>query len=411
LRCSLTERIETVTKQTTNTHTILKRLCCLLFLLFTLPLCPVGSLAQEAIDVTRDCRIYLNGGSTARKNITDKKYMTVWVGNMGRESTIRIELPKHFDCGGLYLCWGTRPDTWTLYQNDQEVAQSDDSGFAHEYVEVKGGGGLRLVMQANESANIILGELFVLQGHTPPDWVQRWQPTYETADLMVLVAHPDDELLFMGGTIPYYERVRNKRVVVCYLTCANNMRQSELLNGLWSMGIRNYPVIGQFRDKNQPTMKKMYDFWGKNEVEDFVVELVRKYKPKVLISHDVNGEYGHSAHRVCSELAVYAFHEAGKKSVDPKSTQEFGTWEISKLYLHLHEENPIVMDWKTPHEKLDGQTPLKLAEAAFKLHRSQNKNHQMGKNNKYDSSKFGLAGTRVGNDIQKNDFFENVPEE
>ena len=29
-----------------------------------------------------------------------------------------------------------------------------------------------------------------------PDWVQRWEPTVEKADLLVLATHPDDELIF-----------------------------------------------------------------------------------------------------------------------------------------------------------------------------------------------------------------------
>lgn len=396
-------------ERTTIFYRTMKRLCCLLLVFLLMPGVPAFA-GEEAKDVTRKCRFVMPGGTKARNSITDRMYKTAWVGQKGRESVIRIELPEGFEGGGLYLCWGTRPETWTLYQNGEEAAHSDDSGFAHEYVEVKGGGTLRLVMQASEKQKIVLGELFVLQGDTPPDWVQRWEPTREEADLMVLVAHPDDELLFMGGSIPYYELVRNKRVVVCYLTCANNMRQSELLNGLWSMGIRHYPVIGHFADQSLGTKAKTYKLWGKDKVQNYVVELVRKYKPKVIISHDVNGEYGHAAHRTCSELAVYAFNAAAKDNVDTKSAKQYGTWEVSKLYLHLLKKNAIEMDWKTPFDELGGKTPLQLAEGAFKLHRSQQKRHKMGMNSLYDSSKFGLAETRVGKDEQKNDFFENIPD-
>ncbi len=397
-----------MTKQITIAKTAMKRLCCFLLVLLLLPSVPFGALAGEAKDVTRKCRFVMPGGIKARDSITDRMYKTAWVGAKGRESSIRIELPEKYEGGGLYLCWGSRPETWTLYRNGEEVARNDDNGFAHDYVEVRGGGTLRLVMQAGEKRKIVLGELFVFRGDTPPDWVQRWQPTHETADLMVLVAHPDDELLFMGGAIPYYELVRGKRVVVCYLTCANNMRQSELLNGLWSMGIRHYPVIGRFPDQSLGSKAKTYRLWGRKKVQNYVVELVRKYRPKVLISHDVNGEYGHAAHRTCSELAGYVFDAAANEHVHAKSAKEYGTWEISKLYLHLLKKGAVEMDWKTPYDELGGKTPLQLAEAAFKLHRSQQKRHRMGMNSRYDGSKFGLAETRVGKDKQKNDFFENV---
>lgn len=386
-----------------------QKFCCLCLVLFLLPALPLRSLAAtEAQDVTRKCRIVMPGGTKARNSITDRMYKTAWVGAKDKKWTIRIELPDGYEGGGLYLCWGNRPESWTLLQNGEPVANSDDNGFAHEYVKIQGGGTLRLVMQAEPKKKIILGELFVFKGDEPPAWVQRWEPTYETADLMVLVAHPDDELLFMGGTIPYYEMVRGKRVVVCYLTCANNMRQSEMLNGLWSMGMRHYPVIGHFLDQSLGTKRKTYALWGKEKVQNYVVELVRKYKPKVLISHDVNGEYGHAAHRVCSELAAYAFDAAAKANVARKSAEQYGTWEVSKLYLHLFKKQPVEMDWSKPYDELGGQTPLQAAEKAFKLHRSQQKNHRMGKNRLYDTTKFGLAATRVGEDKLKNDFFENI---
>lgn len=397
-----------MTKQTNAIKAVIRRLSCLLAAFLLLPAVPARAVAQEARDITRKCRLIMPGGVKSRDSVTDKMYKTAWVSAKGRKTSIRIELPSGFEGGGLYLCWGKRPESWTLYQDGQEVARSDSYGFAHEYVPVTGGGTLRLSMQASEKTKITLGELFVLEGENPPDWAQRWQPTHETADLMVLVAHPDDELLFMGGAIPYYELVRNKRVVVCYLTCANHLRQSEMLNGLWSMGIRHYPVIGHFADQSLGTKAKTYRLWGKDKVQNYVVELVRKYKPKVLIGHDVNGEYGHAAHRVASELAAYVFEAAAKDTVHTKSAKEYGTWEISKLYLHLLKKDAVEMDWKTPYDELGGKTPLQLAEEAFKLHRSQQKRHRMGLNSNYDSTKFGLAGTRVGKDEKKNDFFEHI---
>ena len=71
----------------------------------------------------------------------------------------------------------------------------------------------------------------------------------EKADLLFLIAHPDDELLFTGGAIPTYAVEKGKQVAVAYLTPSNTTRRSEALNGLWAMGVRNYPIFGEFSDR------------------------------------------------------------------------------------------------------------------------------------------------------------------
>ena len=60
-----------------------------------------------------------------------------------------------------------------------------------------------------------------------PDWVQQWEPTPKKADLLLLVAHPDDELIFFGGTIPTYAVEKNMNVVVAYMSYSNTTRRSE----------------------------------------------------------------------------------------------------------------------------------------------------------------------------------------
>ena len=78
------------------------------------------------------------------------------------------------------------------------------------------------------------------------------------SNVLVIAAHPDDELLFFGGTIPDSGVERGLSVVVAYMSYSNTTRKSELLNGLWSMGVRNYPVIGNFHDLYRGTLEAAY---------------------------------------------------------------------------------------------------------------------------------------------------------
>ena len=66
--------------------------------------------------------------------------------------------------------------------------------------------------------------------------VQQWQAPLEKADLLALAAHPDDEILFLGGTIPYYAGEMGKAVQVAYLVPTMPYRRLELLDGLWLCG-------------------------------------------------------------------------------------------------------------------------------------------------------------------------------
>jgi len=56
-------------------------------------------------------------------------------------------------------------------------------------------------------------------------------------------------------------------------------RRSELLNGLWSMGVRTYPVIGEFYDSFSGKVEDAYKKWGNKETVEAggVDELVKLY--------------------------------------------------------------------------------------------------------------------------------------
>ena len=64
---------------------------------------------------------------------------------------------------------------------------------------------------------------------------------HETADIMLISTHADDEQLFFAGLLPYYSQVRDLNVQVVY--CTDHIyepgRPEERKNGLWGVGITN----------------------------------------------------------------------------------------------------------------------------------------------------------------------------
>lgn len=85
--------------------------------------------------------------------------------------------------------------------------------YYHVLVALNGKNHFRLVGISEKKSYLKLNEVFVFSDGELPDWVQQWEPTPKKADLLLLVAHPDDELIFFGGTIPTYAVEKNMNVV------------------------------------------------------------------------------------------------------------------------------------------------------------------------------------------------------
>lgn len=390
---------------------IRKFLCSLLVLM----LFAVSALAQElAVDVTEQFKI--TSGGRQMTALFDRKYTSYWNSREERYPAIEFVAPENMEAEYLYICFGDMPKAWAIEEQVDGKWVTLIEGtrdYYHVCLELGGKTHFRLVDTSGSTAKFKINELFVFTKGQLPDWVQRWEPTHEKADMLLLVAHPDDELIFFGGMIPTYEVQRNFNVVVAYMTYSNTTRRSELLNGLWHMGVRNYPLISEaFYDGYSSSLKVGYQKWNKNKVMEHVTELIRKYKPEVMLSHDVEGEYGHGAHRVCADAAQYCVANAADEQFQPKSAQAYGTWQVKKLYLHLAKEQPIRMDWNVPLSAFDGKTGIQLAQEAYDLHvTQQNTEFVVTDEGETNCADFGLVFTAVGEDVLKNDFLENIPAE
>ena len=379
-------------------------------LALALLLTPLRALAQEAKALTADCVI--TSGKVKTKAAHDGDYTTAWRSERVRRPYLEFQLPEGETAGWLYVCFAEMPQSWAVEEKIDgkwQVIADGSTDYIHALVKLNGQNHFRIVENSGITTRLKISEVFVLGAGDLPDWVQRWEPTVEKADLLVLATHPDDELIFFGGAIPTYAVEQKKNVVVAYMSYANAARRSELLNGLWHMGVRNYPVIGTFGDSYSTNMAEMYDRWGKEKVRKYVMGLIRRYKPEVMVTHDKGGEYGHGAHKVTSDASVYCVENAANASVLPALAKEYGTWTVKKLYLHMGEENAIHMDWNVPLTSMGGKTGEQLAQEAFLLHVTQQKtSYVVTDEGQTGNAKFSLVYTNVGPDTVGGDFFENV---
>ena len=368
--------------------------------------------AQMAEDVTE--QFTLSSGGRSMTALYDRKYTSYWNSREQRTPYIECTAPEGIEAEYLYICFGDMPKAWAIEEEiggEWKTLVEGSRDYYHAFIELGGKTHFRLIDTSGKNAQFKINEVFVFTKGELPDWVQRWEPTHEKADMLLLVAHPDDELIFFGGTIPTYAVERDLNVVIAYMTYSNTTRRSELLNGLWLMGVRNYPVIcEEFYDGYSSSLKVGYEKWNKNKVMAHVTELIRKYKPEVMLSHDVEGEYGHGAHRVCADAALNCVAKSGDPAFQPASAEEYGTWEVKKLYLHLAKENPVKMDWNVPLSMFGGKTGLELAQAAYELHvTQQNTDFVVTDEGETSCAEFGLVHSLVGEDVHRNDFMENIP--
>ncbi len=386
---------------------------------------------ETAADITKACTFRLCSTKWNESLMTDGKYTSYWESQNIRNPYVIIssETPMH----GLYLCFRQLPESFEL----QVPAGTDEKGreiwetllpgetrFHHSFYELGGISTVRICSTQKKSHKLGINELFVFGEGEIPDWVQRWEPTEEKADILFFSAHPDDELIFLGGAIPTYAVEKGKRVVVAYLSFSNTTRRSEALNGLWAMGVRHYPEFGGFRDSYSKTAKAAYQHLGKSKVLAWVTEMYRKHQPEVVVTHDLNGEYGHGQHRMIADAAVQGYELAADPEKYPDSAAKYGTWQAKKLYVHLFgdETSQTRFDWNVPLESLGGKTGLEAAAAAYALHVTQEgaevkyegKWHRLSVEETgsiWPNTVFGLYASEVGPDETHTDFLEHIPEE
>lgn len=388
----------------------------LIALLTLLALSLSVAFAAEANDITEDCKFKVCSSGRKYTLMTDKKYTSYWESNKIKTPWIAITAPEGKPIAGLYVCFGNMPESWEIQTSDDGkdwfTAVPGDTRFLHAYVALpQPAQHVRLTVTSEKKTALRINDLFVLSEGDLPDWVQVWQPTEEKADILFLSTHPDDELIFFGGAIPTYAVEQQRKVVVAYFTRSNTTRSSELLNGLWHMGVRTYPVIGNFKDSYAKNLKAAYkSAGGKGKVNEWIVGLYRQYKPEVVVTQDTNGEYGHKQHMMIADAAQNCIALAANEDEFTASTIAYGTWQVKKLYLHLYPENQITFDWTVPLKSMNGATGIELAEEAYTLHKTQASSGMSvtETGTKYDNRVFGLAFTTVGEDVRKDDFLENI---
>lgn len=380
--------------------------------------------AETENEAAGKAELLLPGGASSSR-LTDHSHYT----NMEFPEGSVLTVKNAAGVRGLYIEWdpgisavnskasdrthltgkfGLKP--WILEIGDTQVL-CGETGYLHEYIPIEQPADELRILIPEGGASI--SGLYLLETETIPDFVQIWEEPLKQSDILLLSTHADDEIIFFGGTLPYYAKELGKKVQVAYFTYhTRKVRTHELLDGLWYCGIRNYPVFGEQKDIYSETLEHASGLYDTDRALGYVVELLRRFRPKVVLTHDLNGEYGHGVHMLCANLMTKAVELCTNPEKYPESVDKYGLWGVQKLYLHLYEKNRIDMEWDIPLASFDGLDGFEVAKLAIKKYDSQagyySSRQTRSEWSAYDCTRFGLYYSAVGEDVLKNDFLENT---
>lgn len=187
----------------------------------------------------------------------------------------------------------------------------------------------------------------------PPD------PRYK-ADVLVVVAHPDDDVL-IGAYLAHLSLDAHKRIAVLYCTrgdgggnnvsnesglALGQIREIEARRALASFGIENVWFLDGHDTPGQNVLRSL-DNWNHGRALEQIVRLVRITRPDVILTwlpHPVAGE-NHEDHQAAGVLAVEAFDTAADPLQFPAQvspprdrtgmanlTEGLLPWQPQKLY-------------------------------------------------------------------------------
>lgn len=317
----------------------------------------------------------------------------------------KVKIKSNEKIHSIYFEWLDIPSVYEIRFNGISV-DGGKNAFLHEFIEITEGA---FEVEFIFKSGVMLSNVYVLGDGEIPKEIQRWKSPCDKADMLIISTHADDEVLFMGGVIAEYAGERQLDVQILYYFSYYQAwweREHEKLDGLWAMGVRNYPDCGNYRE-SMAQNKEESDILFEGSL-DFMVEKIRRYKPDVCVSQDVRGEYGHFHHLGLVRLVQKALEVSADENVCVESAKKYGTHDVPKTYLHLFKENRIKLDTKKPLVNFDGKNALEVVSEAFLQHKTQNDlGFFVSDEYQYGIADFGLYRSLVGVD-SGNDMMENI---
>lgn len=388
----------------------MKRLFSLLLALLVLA---VPCLALADSNINDRCIIEVTGEGD-RKNLTDNTYSSYVAMEVGQGFT--VTWTEEYPVAALYWEWLGIPERALIEQLDSngQVIWSEERGNEIRFLTIfpeENACTIRMTVTEGRGA---MAELFAYDEKHVPTKAITWLPPYDKADIMIVEGHGKDDVFSFGGILPVYVD-KGLQVQIVDVSCDTIGRQRKSLPGSHHNGMTHYKVFLAYPDTHTNNYNSIKKNWAayNDDLVGQLVEQIRRFQPEVVVTHDIeNGEFQHGAHILTAEATQEAIQLAADPEQYPESAEKYGVWQVKKLYFHLYSENQIHIDIDTPLESFEGKTGFELAKEGYQM-------WEAGKTTaynslckkQYDPGLYGLAFSTVGEDVNCDDFMENIPAE
>ena len=390
---------------------LIRGILLILAMVFALSALPVSARAELNDSLWHACRYTCSGARPSGLNeLWDMNAESGYIVKGPGDLTIswRNGVPARM----LYLAWRTLPEPFVVRQYAGDGAliasQTGETWELNQLYKISPEArSVSIVSQTDMDlcSALVYGPNMIPKNYHP------WNPTPEKLDYLVIATHPDDDILFLGAVVPLYGVTRGLSGTILYTaTRGIRYRCDEALNGAWVMGLRNHPLFAGFANLLPKDQKRREQDFSVDSLTAYYVSVLRRYKPEVVVTQDEQGEYGHWQHMNVSRAVCNAVSLAADASYDPASAEQYGVFQVKKLYLHLYPQNKVTLNVYQPLPALGGRNVLEVDSAAFAEHKSQVKidHYQVRNDGFYRLSDFGLYQSAVGEDTGTNDLFEHI---
>ena len=374
---------------------------CILILLLALPVLPVRAETEQAEDLTDSFRFDFGSSRDAAERILKdrKNYYS-----FQKSESFTLAWDETVSEARLCISWREPPENVEVVQYDK------DGAILQRETLVPHPDSVVPLLQEAQSATVQAGEdgmkVLFCAVYGPGELSEpfhEWQETPDHLDYLLISTHPDDDVLYLGSIVPTYGAERGYVGTIVYVTCQNRTRADEAENGAWTMGLRYRSVFLGMKDVDNSASKEAKDAFKYSELLLNTVRIYRSYRPLVVFAQDLNGEYGHWQHKLTAKAAREAFSLAADPTFDPESAEQYGTWQVQKLYLHLFRKNKLTVDAHAPLSFFDGKDAFEVACEAYRKHETQQRFRFKVRRDDgaYAFNRFGMAEgvVPVGNDV------------
>lgn len=373
------------------------------------------SLAFADANCNDDCTIEVRADNVTMNYLTDNTFSTTVSMHEGDGFTVKWTEKR--PVAALYWEWLDIPTRALVECVDAagSVVSSREYGNVIRFLTVFPEAGVTEIRMTVLEGEGKMAELFAYSEKQVQPKAIAWEEPLDKTDILLVEARGYDDILVFTAVLPTYTD-RGYTVSVADIACDTIGRQRKSSPGSYLSGLRHFKTFFEFKDKHVGSYSTNHKLWFDDDPRDPIELLtaeIRRVKPEVVVTHDiVNGDYGDGRTKLTAEITRDAVAAAADPAQYPDSAAQYGAWQVKKLYYHLYPENTLTIDVDTPLAFFDGKTARELAVQGMILWDKEELGMINGiKNDKYQPSQYGLAFSTVGDDVNHDDFLENIPPE